>query len=77
MALAPAGVTNPDPNFDLYERQHLAAANPVLGVSGCSLELSQISDNVNAACCPDGGCRAAVPPGCSAVSCLPDRTNYD
>jgi hypothetical protein len=59
------GKTAANPSYDLYERESLPAVQPALGAAGCSTELAAISDRVNSACCPAGGCMAGPPDDCS------------
>ena len=45
----------------------MPAAEMPPGAGGCSTRLAALSANVNAVCCPDGGCANGVPSTCEQL----------
>ena len=61
-------VVSPSP-WTLYERNGAPPATGTLGAAGCAAQLLQISDSVNAECCPAAGCDPAHPPRTCSEEC--------
>jgi hypothetical protein len=62
------GTTVQSEPWDLYERTIPATLTQKLGSNGCAAKLAEISQDVNNACCPSGGCaNGGVPDTCSSA----------
>ena len=57
--------TNTEYNSDIYERVHDATIGAIEGAAGCAAQLTAQSANINALCCPPGGCERGTPDECT------------